>query len=80
MHYLTKEKQPKMPAIVHIFTFEIYYGMAIMWYLSSNSLWRLYPHPVHMAIGIGFAELAVPEPIYIIHSHSVCQAPPPFFF
>ena len=55
-----KEKgKPVGPAVGQIFTFIIYFGMVVIWYLSSNRLWRENPHPLHMAVGVGFAEMTV---------------------
>jgi len=57
LEHVAEQKKPLGPALQQLGTFIIYFGMVVIWYCSSYSLWRTYPHPLHMAIGIGFAEM-----------------------
>ena len=71
-----KEKgKPVGPAVGQIFTFIIYFGMVVIWYLSSNRLWRENPHPLHMAVGVGFAEMTVCLLFFLIFFFSFSNLP-----
>lgn len=62
LQHVHKQGKSTLSALSQIFTFHIYFGMVLVWYFTSNSLWRQYPHALHVAVGIGFAEMTASNP------------------